>query len=108
MKRFLVAVANDFISGDYFVVNSRDNSIFFENWIHYNNRKFYNIIFKTITVNEEDLDSTIEYLHNIAKANNEIEIRELAKRAWFMFDFNFKHCTMEEKEQMILSYDLNE
>lgn len=104
-KRFFVALVEDFVDGGYFVANSRDDRMFFENWIHSNNRKFYNIIFKMVTVDEEDIDRTVEYLENVSELNSETEIRELAKRAWFTFDFNFKHCTIEEKEQMILSYD---
>lgn len=107
-RRYFVALVEDFIDGGYFVTNSRDDKMFFENWIQSNNRKFYSIIFKMITVDEEDVDKTVEYLENVSKVNVDAGVRERVKRAWFMFDFNFKHCTEEEKNQMITSYDLHD
>lgn len=104
-KRFFVALVEDITNGEICVINSKENNIFFENWKHYQNRKFYDVIFKTIVVDEEDLEATTNYLESACELKDAVEIRERAKRAWFTFDFNFKHCTIEEKEQMILSYD---
>lgn len=105
MKRYDLVLVRDDIDGGCFVADSKHNPMFFENIRNYSNCKYYTLLSKVITVNEEELDDATMRLASIANMDiTDLEKKKKAISVWAHFDFNFKHLTKEEKENIVNDY----
>lgn len=106
MKRYNVFLVRNDMDGSCFVADSKNDPMFFENFKNYSNSKYYTLISKIITVDEDDLESAVIELTNIADRDNitYIEKQKACVSVWARYDFNFKHLTIEEKENVVKDY----
>lgn len=101
-KTYLLALVRDDYNR-YDVLNSKDDSIFFENRRRGMNYA-YTIVFGILTVSEENYENALKELNSIDTTSlTKEEIRERVRIAYIKYDYKFR-C-VEDKTELFETYD---
>lgn len=102
-KTYLLALVED-ETGKFFIANSKEDRLFFENWKKGMNQRFYTIAFNTLQVSEENFDAALKALKAIDTSQKET-ITENARKAYVYYDYKFRNVS--DKTELLLNYGRN-
>ena len=106
MKKELynIVLVRDKCNKKYYVVNSKDDFEFFENF-NFNKDLSFNVIGKILTVYNDELNMIQDMLHEIAINNDSITHKKIsAIKIWIQYDYNLSHMSDIQKEELVRNY----